>query len=115
MAVELGTNLGIGNKTFTEIWKETEKLVTIALHSAIRRYAPKYEVRLSDTPETLYVQLWEECCNYKSADTDTTDDVKGKAKVRLYMAIEDVMDYLDSEYNRRQNAFADMGNESEEV
>jgi hypothetical protein len=101
-AVELGTNLGIENKTEDEIWDETDELVMRALLPAIRRYSPDFEIRSFDTPESLYQRLWEECYDYERAHTDMMD-IEEETKERLNKEIEKVIDFLDNEYNRRSN------------
>jgi hypothetical protein len=101
-AVELGTNLGIGSKTDTEIRRETDELVMKALVPAIQRYDSGFEKRPFDTPESLYERLWEECYDYERAQSDMMD-IEEETKERLNKEIEKVMDYLDDEYNRRSN------------
>jgi hypothetical protein len=111
-AVELGTKLGIENKSDDEIWDETELLVMRALVHAIHRYDPEFVLRPFDTPEALYKRLWEECYDYERAQTDMMD-IEEETKERLNKEIEKVMDYLDDEYNRRSNELDDVEIEEE--
>jgi len=113
-AVVLGTELGIENKTDAEIRKETDDLVMAALLTAIRRYEPGYEIGALDTPEILYQYLWRLLYEDEAKRSDMMD-VTEESKERLDKELEKVFDFIENEYNRRQNAFADMEIDTEEV
>ena len=107
-AVALGTNLGYENLSDYEIWIEGENLLTKALLTAIRRYDAEYWS--TDTPETIYQYLWRLLYDHEAKQSDMMD-VTEEAKKRLDKELVRVFDFINNEYNRRQNAYVDLDEE----
>jgi hypothetical protein len=106
-AVELGTELGVENKTDSEIWQETDELVMQALLTAINRYNEERELRPFDTPESLYRYLWQLLYEDEASRTEMMD-VTEEAKERLQDELEKVADFIEHEYDRRLYEFEKM-------
>ena len=121
-AIELGTELGVENKTDTEIRKETDELVMTALLTAIRRYDPGYEIGALDTPKNFYsyfprliYEYLRSQRNHNSFVLLSIDEINEQINELLRNELNWVADFIEHEYNRRQNAFADIEIDTEEV
>jgi hypothetical protein len=111
-AVELGTKLGVENKSDAEVRKEADELVMKTLLTVINRIDVGYEMRSTDTPESLYVQLWRICYEYERMYTARTDIEYG-ARELLRKELGKVFEILSSEYDRRLNWLANITNDVE--